>query len=378
MLILYQYKALNAENNLMKNFCYAQSEEGALLMLAHKGFSVVHIVPKKQYIKNSLETFSHQFFVGLSSLVSNNIDIVSALEIVSSAIKKAVDRAVVENIVFNIKNGVSFSKTLQNFDVYFDSIVIKTIEIAERTARLSEAIKNIVSHIESKIKIKNEIKNSLRYPKILCTVIFFVMIFWMFFVIPIFGEIFDDIGVPLPFVTVCVLAIRNFCIDYYVLLCALFGALCFWKKHSKKQFVFVKKFKRDQMIYNFFAGVEIMLKEHVDLLESIACVSESVGSCEIVALKNFIENGSTLSQSMGLVNIFHNEEIYIVEAGERAGDLWGAFQVSSEMLKAKIVKRTQKIMSLMQPISVILIGVFVAMIVFSVLMPMYSKLDMNI
>ncbi len=388
-LALYECKVINSSSHLDKALFFASDTAELFALFKEQGVSVISISKKKTSIRKPIEDFSLPFFKSLYPLVSNNIDIITSLNIIQSSFQSQEMKAIVANIIQRIMSGSSLSNALSKFDRYFDLLIVKTIEISERTAGLPEAIGTIIKHLEVNTAVQNEIKNSTRYPIILLIVIAFVTIFWIFFIVPVFSELFADIGIKMPLITRIVIKFRSLCLNHYFAVFLLLSAVAAyfvavfkynaWPGHKpkiQKMIPLIGTMRRDSVALNFFSGMHVMLKEKINLLDALDCVSMLTSSKDVATLNETIRRGNSLSQAMRYCRIFKNSEVAIIEAGERAGDLWAAFQAAEEMLRAQVSTRSKKIISLIQPLTVLFIGGLMLIVVYSVMIPMYSQLEM--
>ena len=388
--VMYEYKAIEKSNVASVGVCFAEDSMDLFRQVELKGLILVSYNKKKLKAKKAVEKFSLPFFRSLYQLIFNNIELMAALNIVLSSMQSKESKAIIENIISNISNGLSFSKSLAKFEKYFDLLVVKTIEIAEKTAGLSDALKTIIEYLEFEVSVKNKIKNSTRYPIILLSAVMCVALFWVFFIVPTFANLFSDIGIEMPVITKAILSFRSFCMDNSaILLAALLGSVVYllfvfkyegFKRHKQiilQKLPLLKKAKRDSMVLNFFSGMYVMLKEKVNLIDALDCISSLTCSEDIRNIKDFIKNGDSISKAIRRCGVFKDSEVVIIEAGEKAGDLWPAFKTAQDLLKTQINDRSGKIISLIQPMTILFIGGILLIIVYSVLIPMYSKLEIG-
>jgi type II secretory pathway component PulF len=132
------------------------------------------------------------------------------------------------------------------------------------------------------------------------------------------------------------------------------------------------------MVLNFFYGISIMLQEKINLLDAIrstANIDENIG---ISKLEGLIRDGNSLANSMRACKTFTEYEISIIETGERAGDLWSAFRSVADMMRLRLQQKLEKVINLIQPLTIIVIGFILILIVCSIVLPMYSIIDLGI
>ncbi|MBQ7524208.1 MAG: type II secretion system F family protein [Alphaproteobacteria bacterium] len=379
MMRLYDCKALDVGGRVVERMIFAARELNFLEAFKKLGLTFISKKERHSTIRQAVVDFTLPFFRGLLQLVRNNLNLISALDIVKSSFQNAEARLIIATIKDNIKSGSSFANTLVMFGNFFDNTVVKTIEISEKTARLPEALSRVVEHLESSIKLKNKLKDALRYPLFLLICMFSVFIFWLFVIIPKFAELFDELNVTPPYISKIVFNLSYVIRENAwgaVVIALVIAGLWRWKRFSGilGKIPVMSKIKHETAIFNFCSSMEIMLHEKVNLLEALKCLDK-----EFLGIKNaiaVIESGSSLSVAIAASEIFNKRELSIISTGERAGDLWSAFKSIAEISRQRIDTTLQRISSLLQPVAICFAGLLLVLVVCSLITPLYSSLDL--
>jgi type II secretory pathway component PulF len=211
------------------------------------------------------------------------------------------------------------------------------------------------------------------------------MIFWFLFIIPRFAELFADMGNELPFITKAVIKVSHFCINNATLLSSVLISVAIYiyvlfkttNGEILNKIPLIRNIKRDIAVMNFFTEMSLLLKEKVNLIDSLECLENSNVFKYVTKIKEFIKCGNTLANSMKKCKIFQIHEISIIESGEKSGDFWPSFKSSSDILRLKINEISEKIINMIQPITLIFAGGLLILIVYSVIIPMYFNLDID-
>jgi type II secretory pathway component PulF len=143
-----------------------------------------------------------------------------------------------------------------------------------------------------------------------------------------------------------------------------------------KKIPVLSSLKRELFAMNFFSVIEVLIRERVHLIDCLECASDIGNRREISEIIEDLKNGSMLSTAMKKSKLFSDYEMSIIKTGENSGDLWPAFKTGSEFLKRKVSERTKKLISLIQPITILFMGLLLIVIVYSIIVPMYSNLDL--
>ncbi|MDR1034695.1 MAG: type II secretion system F family protein, partial [Holosporales bacterium] len=196
---LFRCKILDATGEIRVELFFVESEAVLRGRLRRSGASVIHLKSYKSRMNNLIEMFTMPFLKTLLQLVENHLELVSAINIATQLFPDPGSRAICTAIMNSIKNGKSLSKAIADFPDYFNTLAVNIIEVAERTARLPEALRSIISYLSTTMAIRKRLKAAAMYPMILLGFAVGVVIFWLLFVVPKFAEMFFETGVELPF-----------------------------------------------------------------------------------------------------------------------------------------------------------------------------------
>jgi type II secretory pathway component PulF len=373
---------LTESEGVSSDLIYARSEEDLRRAFSKENRLLISVKDQHRTIKNPTTSFTLPFLKNLSQLLDNRLELLAALDIVRHLFSESEFKAIIRAIITCVVEGYSFSKSIAEFPAYFDTLSIKTIEIAERTACLDKALHNIIDFISATESVNKRLRRSMIYPTILFIFILIAIIFWIIFVIPKFSELFCDLGMDLPWITRCVLSVSSFCNDHIIFFILILSIICFtilYLIHSRcvrdKIIAFIpilKEINRETKVMTFFYGMSLMLKEKINLLDAIMNITCNT---EFGKLEGYIRNGSSLANAMKKCDIFKKYEISVIETGEQAGDLWPAFQAAANMLNSHLRDKAEKVITLIQPVTIAFIGILMIVIIYSVVVPMYSSIE---
>ena len=176
----YECKALNKDGDIIGKKIFADENSDFFEIFKKSELIFISKTERRFSIKNPVSDFKLPFFKNLMQLTKNRLNLIESLKIIKTLFRNEEAQLIIETITEQIKSGKNLSMALLEFPRYFNKLTIKTIEISEKTAELSESIEKIVEHLEAQQNLKNKLKESVRYPIILfgfiCFVFFFAMI----------------------------------------------------------------------------------------------------------------------------------------------------------------------------------------------------------
>jgi type IV pilus assembly protein PilC len=178
------------------------------------------LVDKKTKTKTNISFFSRKhkitekqlllFTRKLSAMLSSGLPVVPALEMLRDQSENEGIKAILSTIVEEVNAGVSISKSFEKFPDTFDSVYLNLIKAGESSGSLEKFLDKICQSLEKKIKIMSSLRSALTYPIILLVVAIGVIIVMMTFVVPVFAEMYSNMGKALPLPTQIIMDISNF------------------------------------------------------------------------------------------------------------------------------------------------------------------------
>ena len=378
-MLLYSCKVLDKYGKVINKKVFAETEANLCEIFSSSDMIFISKSQQKSSIRNPVQEFTLPFFKHFEQLIRNRLNITESLQIIKNLFENEEAQLIIETIIRQIYIGISLSQSLAKFDRFFDKTSVKAIEVSEKTAKLPDAIAKIVTHLSEKQALRHKIRTSMRYPLILCAFITFTFVFWIFVLVPKFADLFVELNVQLPIITRMLIKLSNFVIQYCLFIvfgfCVLFFVLrkC---NFGKCNIVFFNTLKREIHVYNFFAAMEIMLHEKINLIDALECVSEL--DHEVISIIHDIKSGIHLSSSIKQHKFLNEYELSIIETGEKSGELWSAFKSAADISKQNIENLSQRIVAVMQPFAIGFLGLLLIIFIYALIVPLYSNLNMEL
>lgn len=373
-------KALNKNGEVVAKSVFADEDLDFLEFFRQSDLLFISKVIRKSSIRKPIAEFTLPFFRNLAHLIKNKLHLPEALKIIKNLFKNEEAQAIVVAMIQQIYSGTNLSKTLSKFERYFDKVCVKSIEISEKTAELSDTLEKIVLHLEKNEKFKHEIKESLRYPLILMFFIGGVFFFWLFVLVPKFAELFTEMNIELPPISRIVISFSRIVSGNAIYIAVVVTGLVFAIKYIVSKYkitkwnnIFGKKIDRELKIYNFFVAMEIMLNSKINLLEALECTTDIIPQIRNVI--NDVKAGATLLGALRKSKILNDYELSIIGGGAQAGSLWSAFKSASDISRQNVENMSRRIVSIIQPLAITFLGILIIVFVYALIVPLYSNLN---
>ena len=266
---------------------------------------------KKKVKPEDVMLFSKQF----ATMVKAGLPILNVLGMLRDQIEHPTMKEIIEDVRRSLEGGVTLSKCFEKYPLIFDNIYINLIKAGEASGKLDDFLMKLVESLEKREKVKKKIKSALTYPVVMFTVAITVMVFMLIKVVPVFAEMYEGMGVPLPTPTAVIMTASNFMRGSGGLTLALVCIIIFvifkytttkipsirykWHQRVLKMPIF-----GDMILKSLIARISLIMgnlsSAGVNLLESIE-IAKSVSNNDVVTLalenvKKGVFSGDTLTK----------------------------------------------------------------------------------
>src|SRR5690242_15062376 len=194
--------AIDAQQQVIALSLEAASEADARGMAEGRGLTVFSIEGKRSLAMPRLARTggfkTSLFSVELLSLLEAGLNLVEALQTLAEKDTTGKRQDVVGGLVASISRGEPFSKAVAAFPEHFSPLYVATIKSSERTGNVKEALSRYIAYHDELDKVKKKVVSASIYPAILMIVGTLVLGFLMFYVVPRFAGVYEDMHNPLP------------------------------------------------------------------------------------------------------------------------------------------------------------------------------------
>ncbi|MDD5727524.1 MAG: type II secretion system F family protein [Victivallales bacterium] len=390
----YKYKAVEPGKAPVEIIIEADSEAKAVAALQHRG-----MMPIKNYgIVNGLggekklfglrgDKFDvYQFTDRLVPLLKAGIQLEKCLAIMEEGAAEGINREIIRALRRGLHEGKTFSSLIRGQGLYFPPIYANLIETGETTGCLPEVADELRRFVNESRDLREFIITSSIYPLIVLGVTFAVVIFLFTLVIPRFAKIFADMGRDLPLITEIMLNTGEiFLALWWIWPLALLALLFFcrnvrkggaakewWDKFIIKTPLVGELVQRIQ-IGQFIRTLAIMMNNHVPILPAIRISIKVIANNEIAGsfsnVGDELRGGMKLSATLAQSSFMPQGSIPMLRIAEESGDTGEMLTRIAEECESKIKIRIKRLLAAMEPLIILVLGVIVLLVVFSIFLP---------
>jgi len=395
---LYTYTAKSGPNKILKGSIEAESQQQAINKLTQLGLFPLSVVNEQLSLSGQGRSrrapkISNkdlvQFTRQLSTLIDSGVNIVDALNIVTSQINNKYFKLILKDISGKLKDGKPLSEGMGLYPKLFPGVYTAMVRIGEISGGLNSSLKNLADFMEKEEEFKNSLISSLTYPFFVLFVGVLTVVVLLMFVIPRLVSMFDDMGQALPLPTKILINTSGFLRQYWwLIIIILAGSGFMWKraKRNPQARMAIDGFKLKLVLFGqiilkteigrLMRTLSLLLSSGVSIIPSLEISEMSLGNevlrADVSKFKGEISNGASFSGVLGSSKHFPQFVTNIVAVGEETGSLGKSLMRIADDYEKDVDRMLKALTRLSEPIIILAMGVIVGFIVMSMLLPIFQ------
>ena len=294
------------------------------------------------------------------------------------------------DLITRIQGGASFSEAAQTYPHIFPRSVLHLIRIGEETGQLDKMLKDASEHLKRIQVIVSDTKQALLYPAFVFFAIGAGLIFWFYFVVPKIIELFQDMDVALPWITLFLIAVSDLIQAYFFhILIGIGGGFFMIAAAYKKSMRFkkatdaallklpiIKTLITASALAFITEYLALLISAGIDILQSVKIIEESLSNA--VYRAKLAEVGGGMSKGEGVAESFKKAVIFppfvvrMIGIGEVSGTLSDQLIYIADEYRHKLTTLVATMGKMIEPLVLIVAGVIFAIIIGGLFLPIYD------
>jgi type IV pilus assembly protein PilC len=392
-------KYADARGEIHQQVAEAESERELRDRFTEQGFLIYSIRPRGEGVTQSLRPsgkklnvekfliFNQQFV----TLIRAGLPILKGLELLADRLTDPKLSRHIQGVRQEVKNGALLSEAFARQRV-FPPIYVTTVLAGERSGSLADVLDRFITYQKLSLSVRRKLLTSLLYPAVLVVLAACLIVFLVTYVVPNFATLYRDMQATLPVPTQILIALGTTARNYVL---AGFGAFVLgivafriWSRTPSGSERVDRFLMRVPMVGEVWLKYQVaqfsrvlgtLLIGGIPLLQALETAADSLGT---QVLKRVLEKavktvreGQSLSQSLRAAKIFPSLAIDMIEVGESTGALPAMLSSVAEFYEDDVSTRVTAMLSLVEPGIMICMGVFVAFVLVSLYLPIFSLAD---
>jgi type IV pilus assembly protein PilC len=296
------------------------------------------------------------------------------------------------DVVEDIESGNTLSEAMAKQPKAFDNLYVNMVKAGEAGGALEVILQRLAEFKEKSQSLKRKIVGAMIYPAAVITVAVGIVSFIMIFIIPKFKKIFEDFGTDLPAMTQILIDMSDWMLNYwYMMFITPIGIWLFVKivkKNKTGAFVvdwislripLIGKILHMGVIARVTRTLGTLIASGVPILEGLIISRDTAGNHVFVrAFDNIyaaIREGETIAVPLKEAKIVDDLVVNMVDVGEETGALDDMLYKVADVYDEEVEVRVESLVSLLEPIMVVVLGLIVGFIVIALFLPLIKLLN---
>ena len=325
------------------------------------------------------------------TLIRAGLPILKSLDLLAERLTDAKLGPYVKAVRDEVRNGTLLSDAFRQQGV-FPKIYVTSVMAGEKSGSLTEVLDRYISYQKLSLAVRKKVLVSLMYPSVLIVLVVLLMVFLVTYVVPTFATLYASMNAQLPSMTVLLIAIGTTARSYIVLFAAaLVGAIFLFRwwarKDASRQAIDHFKLKvpifgemwLKYQVAQLGRILSTLLTGGIPLVQAMETAAESLGTPLLekavsTAGRN-VREGQPLSASLRASGLVPPLAVDMIEVGESTGALPAMLNSVAEFFEEDVNTGMQATLSLIEPAIMIFMGSFVAFVLISLYLPIFSLAD---
>ncbi|MCK4764091.1 MAG: type II secretion system F family protein [Candidatus Aminicenantes bacterium] len=392
----FKYKGKNKVGNIVEGERNARSPKELTAALEKEQIQVLNIERKKFELKignllqkgvnvRDLSVFNRQ----LSVMFNAGLPITQGLGILATQQKNKYFQKALLTIRKDVEGGATFSNALKKHPKIFNDLYTSMIQAGEASGNLDTILMRLSEYIENIAKLTGKVKSAMAYPVIVLIIAVVLTSVIMTKVIPVFANMFVNLGASLPLPTQIVINISDFMIaNLPYLVIGAIGLVVALKSYNStyKGKRVLDKIKLKMPVFGVLllkVGVarvtrtlETLLNSGVEIIEAMTITARTAGNSivedSVMKSRTAVQEGKPLGEAWEESKLFPFMVTQMVSVGEQTGALSGMLGKVADFYDEEVEQAVDALISMMEPILILVLGLLVGGIVIAMYMPMFE------
>lgn len=372
---------------------YAQIEkEGGMVASLEEGGGGMHLPKWTQLqIGSGIKTEEQITLTkNLSAMLSAGLTLSRALSVIGRQSKNKYLKRVVETLETGVKAGSAFHETLGQYPHIFSPLFIAMTKAGEESGTLADALKVVAKQMDRSFTLTKKVKGAMIYPSIIVAAIIIIGILMLIFVVPTLSSTFASLGSELPLATRVIIGMSQF-VTHNVILVILFlvlavaGGSFFIRSKRGSNLILeasllmpgIGELVRETYGARAARTLSSLLASGVEMLTAIRIAGEVVGDNVfgrvLVEAETRVKKGEALSASfIEHPKLFPPFVSDMISVGEETGKVAEMLGQVAEYYETDVEDRTKDLSTIIEPLLMLFIGLFVGVFAMAMIAPIYS------
>lgn len=399
----YVYTARKDRGGMFTGEASGDSKQAVVADLKRKGLTVLRLEEKRgvfnvqALLENATKikvrdkaVFARQF----ATMIQSGLAVLRALYVLEEQTQNPRFKKIIASVRSDVESGMSLSDAMERYPAAFDKLYVSMVRSGEIGGSLDSSLNRLATQLEKDDSIRRTVKSAMAYPVMIGAFAILVMIGMLLFIIPIFANMYDDLGGTLPLLTRVMMSLSNMMKSWwFILLPAVVGLVIGfrkWKASDRGRRVWDQiKLKLPMKlgpviqkiaISRFSRTMATLVSSGVPILQAIEITGKTSGNTVIedamLDVKESVRSGESIAKPLSRVSVFPPMVTHMISIGEETGALDNMLNKVADFYEDEVDTTIKSLTSILEPIMMLFVGGMVGVIVISMYLPMFSMMNL--
>lgn len=335
-----------------------------------------------------LATFTQQ----LANLLQAGMPLTVALGSMMHLESKGISKEVSKQLRQEVMEGRGLSDAMAKQPVIFSDLYVNMVRAGEQSGALVEVLRRMAAHFQQFAEVQGKLTTAMIYPLMVCSVGMGLVLFFIYFMLPKFTEMFQGFNVELPLPTRILISVGYFFTHFWWLAIALIVAFIIvfdrFRRtaegkmrldHWKMNMPIIGKVVKLNLFGQFARTLSTLLENGVPVLTALKITEQVMSSVPLKAAiaktREAVTDGKTLAQPLAQSKVFPQLMVDLVKIGEETGDVPGALRNVADTYENELNISLRVTMNLIEPLLIVTMALGVGFLLLSVMLPMFKLIS---
>lgn len=395
----FSYRAKGYKGDVQEGQIEAINSATASALLEEKGLQPL-MIEKEEQVPDVVKQLRHLwdgvnlrelsiFFRQLATLIESKVSIVASLRAVGEQTDNSFLKTVAQEMIIDVEDGIPLSDAMSKHPLAFRPLHISMIKAGEVSGNLQRSVLFLADNTEKNYELNSKIRSALFYPAFVATAAVIITFVVATLVLPKLTAVFRDMGVEVPWYTLVLMMIGDFMQKYwwtvgFVILAAVLGGIYYLKTEDghrewdvlKMKIPIIGKLFQYVYIARFSENLAVLLNGGIPIVRALVIVGEVVDSSVyrkiILQAADEVKTGGAMSNVFGRSPEFPPIVPQMIRIGEEAGKISEVLMHIADFFGKETDRITRNLSAMVEPILICFLGAGVGILVFAILVPIYT------
>jgi type IV pilus assembly protein PilC len=393
----YVFKAIDLTGGKARGEVEADSKQAVSDQLKQRGLIVLDIADKHSsknieiaFLKSVKPTELAIFARQLSTMISSGMSILRALYVLEEQTESTYLTETIVAVRKDVEAGLSLSDAMARHPKVFNPLFVAMTQAGETGGVLEDSLYRVADQLQKDAALRRQVKSAMIYPALVATFAIGVMMALVAFLVPVFEGVFKEFGGELPKLTQVSVFMSKVVTQYWWLMflvtAAVIVAFIKWKKTTwgRKQWdhfrlrvpMKIGTIVQQVAVARWSRTLASLTHAGVPLLQALEITGRTGGNAAVQESMDgviaSVKRGGTIAAPLAQAPIFPSMVTHMVGVGEETGALDEMLDRIAEFYEEQVEAAVKSLMSILEPILIIVIGAMVGFIVISMYLPLFE------